>query len=252
MADTTATPQTNKPAWLHNAVGYEVYVRSFADSTGNGIGDLMGITERLEYLAWLGIDIVWITPCYPSPMADHGYDVADYVDIEPIFGDLDAMHELIDRAHQLGLRVVLDIVPNHSSDQHLWFRAASRGSDRSLPRLLPLARPSARWRAAQQLGRTLRRPSLDTRRSERTVLLPPVSARTTRPQLAQSRAASRIRADSRVLVRARRRRLSHRCRACSDQGQRVPRQPPDRRSCRNYAPPRAVSVLRASIRSATA
>ena len=116
--------ETKKLSWLHNAVGYEVYIRSFADSTGNGVGDLAGITQRLDYLAWLGIDIVWITPCYPSPMADHGYDVADYVDIEPIFGDLAVMQELIDRAHELDLRVVLDIVPNHSSNQHRWFRAA--------------------------------------------------------------------------------------------------------------------------------
>lgn len=120
----TDAVESGKPSWLHNAVGYEVYVRSFADSSGNGIGDLAGITQHLDYLAWLGVDIVWITPCYPSPMADHGYDVADYVDIEPIFGDLQAMQELIDRAHELGLRVVLDIVPNHSSNQHPWFRSA--------------------------------------------------------------------------------------------------------------------------------
>ena len=105
-------------------MGYEVYIRSFADGTGNGVGDLIGIRDRLDYLAWLGIDIVWITPCYPSPMADHGYDVADYVDIEPVFGDLATMQQVIDQAHELGLRVVLDIVPNHSSSQHRWFRAA--------------------------------------------------------------------------------------------------------------------------------
>ena len=110
--------------WWHGAVGYEVYIRSFADSNGDGIGDIRGIHERLGYLAWLGVDFIWITPWYPSPMADHGYDVADYCNIDPSFGTLTDAEAMIERAHDLGLRVVIDIVPNHTSDHHAWFRAA--------------------------------------------------------------------------------------------------------------------------------
>lgn len=110
--------------WWRNAVVYQVYVRSFADSDGDGIGDLPGITSRLPHLAELGVDALWITPFYTSPQHDHGYDVADYTDVDPLFGTLSDADELIARAHELGLRVVVDIVPNHTSDQHAWFQAA--------------------------------------------------------------------------------------------------------------------------------
>ena len=103
---------------------YQIYIRSFADSDGDGIGDLRGIRSRLPYLRDLGVDAVWITPFYPSPMADGGYDVADYRDVEPDFGSLDDAEELVRQAHDLGLRVIIDIVPNHSSHQHEWFQAA--------------------------------------------------------------------------------------------------------------------------------
>jgi alpha-glucosidase len=117
------------PQWWHGKVGYEVYVRSFADSDGDGIGDLPGIRSRLPYLADLGVDIVWITPFYPSPQADHGYDVADYLDVEPAYGTLDDLDGLVGDAHDLGLRVVIDLVPNHSSDRHPWFVDALSGRD---------------------------------------------------------------------------------------------------------------------------
>ncbi len=110
--------------WWRHAVIYQVYIRSFADGDGDGVGDLPGIRSRLPYLRGLGVDAVWITPFYPSPMADGGYDVADYRDIEPQFGTLADADALIADAHALGLRVIIDIVPNHSSDQHRWFQAA--------------------------------------------------------------------------------------------------------------------------------
>jgi alpha-glucosidase len=104
-------------------VTYQVYVRSFADSDGDGVGDLPGITSRLPYLRDLGVDALWITPFYTSPQRDHGYDVADYTDVDPLFGSLADADALIATAHDVGLRVVVDLVPNHTSSEHAWFRA---------------------------------------------------------------------------------------------------------------------------------
>jgi alpha-glucosidase len=110
--------------WWQSAVIYEVYPRSFQDSDGDGVGDLEGITARVDYLAWLGIDAVWLTPIYPSPMADFGYDVADYTGIHPLFGSLAGFDRLLAALHARGIRLILDFVPNHSSEQHPWFVAA--------------------------------------------------------------------------------------------------------------------------------
>jgi len=107
--------------WWRDAVFYAIYVRSFDDSDGDGVGDLPGIRRRLPYLRELGVDAVWLTPFYPSPGADHGYDVADYVDVDPLFGTLSDFDDLIVEAHALGLRVIVDIVPNHTSSAHPWF-----------------------------------------------------------------------------------------------------------------------------------
>ncbi len=110
--------------WWRSAVIYQIYVRSFADRNGDGVGDIAGIRSRLPYLRDLGIDAVWITPWYTSPMVDAGYDVADYKDIDPLFGTLSEAEAMITEAHDLGIRVIVDIVPNHSSDKHPWFQAA--------------------------------------------------------------------------------------------------------------------------------
>jgi alpha-glucosidase len=109
-------------AWWRDAVFYEIYVRSFADSNGDGIGDLPGIRDRLPYLRDLGVDALWLTPFYPSPGADHGYDVADYCDVDPQFGTLGDFDALVADAHALGLRILVDVVPNHTSIEHPWFR----------------------------------------------------------------------------------------------------------------------------------
>ncbi len=126
----TASGQVVHPAdspdapWWRDAVIYQVYPRSWADSDGDGMGDLPGITARLPYLRDLGVDAVWLSPFYVSPMNDAGYDVADYRDVDPRFGSLDDADELVDQAHRLGLKVLVDLVPNHTSTEHDWFRAA--------------------------------------------------------------------------------------------------------------------------------
>ena len=118
--------------WWRGAVIYQIYPRSFQDSTGNGIGDLAGITARLDHVASLGVDAIWLSPVFVSPMADMGYDVADYTDIDPLFGTMADFDALVARAHDLGLRVIVDQVLSHSSDRHPWF-AESR-QDRANPR----------------------------------------------------------------------------------------------------------------------
>jgi alpha-glucosidase len=110
----------NEP-WWRSGVVYQIYPRSFSDSDGDGVGDLDGITSKLDYIAALGVDAVWLSPIYLSPMADFGYDVSDHTAIDPLFGDLDAFDRLVDGAHRRGLRVLLDWVPNHTSSEHPWF-----------------------------------------------------------------------------------------------------------------------------------
>lgn len=107
--------------WWQKGVVYQIYPRSFADSEGNGTGDLRGVISRLDYLEWLGIDAIWLSPIYPSPMADFGYDVSNYTDVHPMFGTLEDFDELVTEAHRRGLKVILDFVPNHTSDEHPWF-----------------------------------------------------------------------------------------------------------------------------------
>ncbi|MBS7700072.1 MULTISPECIES: alpha-amylase family glycosyl hydrolase [unclassified Chelatococcus] len=111
-----------KLEWWQRAVIYQIYPRSFQDSDGDGIGDLRGITSRLPYLVELGIDAIWLSPIFSSPMNDFGYDISDYTAIDPIFGSLSDLDQLLAAAHDLGLKVILDLVPNHTSDQHAWFK----------------------------------------------------------------------------------------------------------------------------------
>ena len=111
-----------QPTWWQTGVIYQIYPRSFQDSNGDGVGDLRGIIQRLPYLVDLGVDAIWISPIFVSPMADFGYDIADYTGIDPLFGTLQDFDDLLAKAHELGLKIILDLVPNHTSDQHPWFR----------------------------------------------------------------------------------------------------------------------------------
>lgn len=118
--------QTN---WWKHSVVYQIYPRSFKDSNGDGIGDLKGIIEKLDYLKELGIDVIWLCPVYRSPMEDNGYDIADYQDIDPLFGSLDTMDELIKEAKKRGIRIIMDLVVNHTSSEHPWFKESRKSKD---------------------------------------------------------------------------------------------------------------------------
>lgn len=122
-----STPRKNAE-WWRTSVIYQIYPRSFADGNGDGMGDLMGVTERLESLAELGVDAIWFSPFFKSPQKDAGYDVQDYKDIDPRFGSLEDFDKLVAKAKTLGLRIIVDLVPNHSSDQHVWFQAALKAA----------------------------------------------------------------------------------------------------------------------------
>ncbi len=207
---------------------YQIYPRSFADANGDGIGDLAGITERLDALVSLGIDAVWLSPFYRSPQRDAGYDVADYCDVDPIFGTLADFDALLARAHQLGLRVIIDLVPNHTSSAHPWFvealaAAARVGGAPALP--LP--------GRADGLAVGLRRQRLDPG-AGRAVVHAPVRRGPARSQLALPRRTRVVRRRAALLARPRGRRLPRRRRARAGQG-RLASGPSRVRRCRLLA-----------------
>ncbi|GBQ82422.1 glycosidase [Asaia bogorensis NBRC 16594] len=134
MENNAMSQNGSNPVWWKDAVIYQVYPRSFADSNGDGIGDLPGIISHMPYLEHLGIDALWISPCFQSPQGDAGYDISDYRKIDPIFGTVDDYETLIKQAHDHGLRVIADMVPNHTSDQHVWFKEAMASEPGSVAR----------------------------------------------------------------------------------------------------------------------
>ena len=130
------SPGATTDAWWRGAVVYQLYIRSFADADGDGTGDIGGVRSRLDHLVDLGVDALWVNPWYPSPQADSGYDVADFRGIDPLYGTLEEADALVREAHAAGLKVLLDIVPNHTSSEHAWFRAALAGDARARERYL--------------------------------------------------------------------------------------------------------------------
>src|ERR671926_104986 len=116
----------NDPLWYKDAIVYEVHVRAFFDDSGDGIGDFPGILQKLDYLQDLGINTIWLLPFYPSPLKDDGYDIADYLDVNSQYGSLDDFRAFIAEAHRRGLKVITELVINHTSDQHAWFQEARR------------------------------------------------------------------------------------------------------------------------------
>jgi alpha-glucosidase len=161
--------------WWQSGVIYQVYPRSFADADEDGVGDLVGITSRLDYLEHLGVDAIWLSPIYPSPMVDFGYDVTDHTGVDALFGTLEHFDGLVTGAHQRGLRVLVDFIPNHTSDQHPWFVAACSSRQDPHRDWYLWADPAAdggppnNWRARSSVGRhgpcTRRRASTTTTRT---------------------------------------------------------------------------------------
>lgn len=120
---------SNDPEWFRTAVFYEVLLRAFHDTDGDGVGNIRGLIDRLDYLQWLGVDCLWLPPFYPSPLADGGYDISDYTNIDPMYGTMDDFQELMDEAHARGLRIIIDLVMNHTSNEHPWFQASRSNPD---------------------------------------------------------------------------------------------------------------------------
>ena len=124
--------------WWKNAIIYQIYPRSFYDTNGDGIGDIPGIIKRLDYLQKLGIGILWISPVYVSPCADQGYDIADYYAIDPMFGTMEDFKLMVDEIHKRGIRLIMDLVANHTSDEHPWFIESKKSKDNFFDKALPM------------------------------------------------------------------------------------------------------------------
>ena len=219
----TRTALATGTNWWVSGVLYQIYPRSFQDSDGDGIGDLRGIIRRLPYLKTLGVDAIWLSPIFPSPMADFGYDISDYIGIDPLFGTIGDFDALVAAAHAIGLKIILDLVPNHTSDQHPWF-IESRSSRDNPKRDWYLWRDPKRGRLGpQQLAVGIWRQRLAIRRRNRAILLSRLSRPAAGPELAQSGGARRDLRRHAVLASQGRRRISRRRDLASDQGRAISR-----------------------------
>ena len=172
-------------SWWQHGVLYQIYPRSFADSDGDGVGDLRGVISRLDYLEWLGVDGIWLNPTMPSPNDDWGYDVADYCAVHPELGTLEDLDALIEEAGRRGIRVLLDLVPNHTSDRHPWFADALAGRDARYRDFYVWADPEPDGTPPNNWQSLIRRPGVDARRGLRPVLPAQLPAEPAGPQLVE-------------------------------------------------------------------
>lgn len=160
--------------WWKESVVYQIYPRSFCDSNGDGIGDLNGITGKLDYLKELGIDVIWLSPVYKSPNDDNGYDISDYQAIMDEFGTMEDFDRMLATAHEKGIKIMMDLVVNHTSDEHKWFIESPQIHRQSLQRLLHLASCKRRRKPSEQLGLLLLRSCMGIRQDNRYVFPAPV------------------------------------------------------------------------------
>ena len=181
MTDKPLAPPA--PHWFQTAVFYEVLVRSFMDSNADGTGDFKGLIEKLDYLEWLGVDCLWVPPFMTSPLRDGGYDVADYTNLQPEVGTVEDFHHFLDEAHKRQIRVIIDFVANHTSDQHPWFQASRSDPDGPLRRLLCLVGHRRQVPGRADHLRRHRAVELDLGPGAPAVLLAPLLQPPARPQL---------------------------------------------------------------------
>ena len=170
--------------WWQDKVAYQIYPKSFYDTNGDGIGDLPGIIEKLDYLKDLGVDIIWLSPCYRSPLADQGYDISDYYDIDPRFGTMEDMDCLIAEAKKRGMYILMDLVVNHCSDEHEWFKKACQDPDGKYGNFFYLR--DKRRRASNQLALLFRRPCVGGSSGNQQAVSSCFPQETARPELGKS------------------------------------------------------------------
>ena len=194
------TPDGNRPPWWQGGAIYQIYVRSWYDPDGKGHGDLAGVIDKLDYLAWLGVDGIWLSPTMPSPDEDWGYDVADYLGVHPGLGTTAELDRLVAEAGTRGIAVLLDLVPNHTSSLHPWFVEARSGPGGAASRLVRMGRSGpGRW-VTKQLAGQHRPIGVGARPGQRPVLPAQLPGQPARPQLVQPRGAGRLRGDHAILV----------------------------------------------------
>ena len=177
---------TGTGSWWRGAVLYQIYPRSFMDTNGDGIGDLKGITAKLDHVKSLGVDGVWLSPFFKSPMRDFGYDVSDYRDVDPMFGTLDDFKAVLKAAHERQLKVIIDQVWSHTSSDHAWFQESRQDRTNAEGGLVCLGRSEAGWRAAEQLAGVVRRADMDVGAAAAAVLPAQLPADAAAAELSQS------------------------------------------------------------------